>query len=55
MVETDTCNIIFDYWLDCDGVVAEFPAFLDGLDSNKPLYVLISHGHKDHFNPTVFG
>lgn len=55
IVECDAANLIFDYWLDADGQNAEFPAFLDSLDPAKPLYVFVSHGHKDHFNPAIFG
>ena len=55
VVETDRANFIFDYWLDQNGNPSEFPAFLNSLDRSKPLMVLVSHGHKDHFNTAIFG
>ncbi len=45
--------IIFDYWTD-GGQRAEFPRFLDSLDPEKPIYVLVSHHHKDHYNRHIF-
>lgn len=54
VVETDSVNMVFDYWRDCDGNPEEFPGFLENLSKSKPLLVFISHGHKDHFNPSVF-
>lgn len=54
-VETPEASIVFDYWLDSDGEPRELPRFLSSLPASKPLYVFVSHGHKDHFNPAVFG
>lgn len=55
VVETNAANFVFDYWLDADGKAADFPSFLQSLSPAKPLYVFVSHGHKDHFNPAIFG
>lgn len=51
------CVIVFDYWRDCDGVlygpvepVTDILEECDGL----PVYVVVSHHHKDHFNRHVF-
>lgn len=55
VVETADANLVFDYWLDSDGEARAFPDFLNTLDAGKPLYVLVSHGHKDHYNPAIFG
>lgn len=51
LLKTPQCNVVFDYWKDPD---TPNPRFLDSLDSRKPLYVLVSHHHKDHFNPEIF-
>ena len=44
LVETDHCYYLFDY---------ESGA-LPALDSAKPIFVLSSHSHSDHYNPDVF-
>lgn len=54
VVETESVNLVFDYWLDKDGTRSDRPAFLNGLDCNRPLYVFVSHFHKDHYNPAIF-
>lgn len=54
-VETPSANFIFDYWLDSNGANNPEPGFLDSLSPDKPLYVLVSHSHKDHFNTAIFG
>ena len=43
-VESETHMLIFDY---SEGVLPHLPM-------KKKLYVFISHGHEDHFNPAVF-
>lgn len=55
VAETADACFIFDYWLDTDGKPSEFPAFLNSLPREKPLFVLVSHAHKDHFNTDIFG
>lgn len=48
VVETKSCVFVFDYWLDPAGV-------LDGvLTTSKPVYVLASHFHEDHFTRHIF-
>lgn len=66
-VRTPVCNLLFDYWRGegasrrrRDGVRetddAGLPPLLaEALDLSKPLYVFISHFHKDHYDPVVFG
>lgn len=49
VVSTDECSMVFDYWRDDAG-----ESVLARLDRAKPLYVFVSHGHKDHFNPEIF-
>lgn len=47
-------NIIFDYWKDENGENNPDPKFLERLNPEEPIYVLVSHFHKDHFNPVIF-
>lgn len=44
LVETDECYYIFDYW----------KGSLPALDTSKPVFVFVSHGHADHYNPEIF-
>ena len=49
VLETDKSILIFDYWLDLNGVVPPF------LKKDKPVYVFSSHFHEDHFNSAIWG
>lgn len=44
LVETESCYYLFDYekW------------HLPQMDVEKPIFVLSSHGHHDHYNPEIF-
>ena len=47
-VETQSCVLVFDYWMDpadCMPVI---------LSKGKPVYVLVSHFHEDHFSRDFF-
>lgn len=46
IVRTAGCTLVFDYWQP-EEIVADFEIF-------GPLYVFISHFHKDHYDPVVF-
>lgn len=48
-LETERCAVVIDCWQDPAGVVEPL------LRGPKPLYVLASHFHEDHFNPMVLG
>lgn len=48
VLEADTCILVFDYWMDPAQVMPGL------LKSDKPLYVLSSHFHEDHFSPQIF-
>ena len=48
VLETNKSILIFDYWLDLNGVVPPF------LKKDKPIYVFSSHFHEDHFNKAIF-
>lgn len=54
VVMTSDCDMIFDYWTDPTVGDNELPAFLRDRKGNKPLYVFVSHHHKDHFNRSIF-
>ena len=47
-LEAENCILIFDCWLDPAKVVTRL------LKSVKPIYVLVSHFHEDHFTPDIF-
>lgn len=51
---TPQCSIVFDFWKDPTVFDEEAPGFLSELDRDKPLYVLVSHHHKDHFTKRIF-
>lgn len=51
VLDTPEAAVVFDYWKDPE---AADPRFLKELDPRKPLYVLVTHHHKDHFNPEIF-
>lgn len=44
LTETESCYYLFDY----------FQGALPALDPNKPIVVLASHKHRDHYQPAVF-
>ena len=48
VVELNDCILIFDYWVDPDGRIFDFIA------PGKPVYIFVSHHHKDHFNKEIF-
>lgn len=44
LILTEKCNIIIDYYK------GELPT----LETDKPVVVMASHAHKDHYNPEIF-
>lgn len=48
VVELNDCILIFDYWADPDGRIFDF------ITPDKPVYIFVSHHHKDHFNKKIF-
>lgn len=52
--ESPEVSIVFDYWIDPEESDEELPLFLKNLDKKKPLYVLVSHHHKDHYTKKIF-
>lgn len=49
LLESDSCQLLFDYWKIPEDVKLE--SFINPL---KPLYIFVSHFHKDHYNPDIF-
>lgn len=54
IVKTGGVAIVFDYWKEEDGADTGLPGFLDGLDPATPLYVFVSHHHKDHYTRRIW-
>ncbi len=54
VVKTPHCAMIFDYWTDPGSCDKSYPDFLDDLNPDYPLYVFVSHSHKDHFTRKIF-
>ncbi len=56
LLQTPEAAIVFDFWKDgrCRAASPELPKFLNLIDAHTPLYVLVSHHHKDHFNRSIF-
>lgn len=52
--ESDNLSIVFDFWIDPLESNDELPLFLNKIDKQKPLYVLVSHHHKDHYTKKIF-
>lgn len=45
LLDTGSAYFLFDYYT---GIIPE-------MDKDKPVVVFVSHKHKDHFNPVIFG
>lgn len=61
LLRGDDATIVFDYFMEAPGPAALgrnstniYPSFLDDIDTSKPLYVIVSHHHKDHFTRDIF-
>ena len=48
-IETASTTLIFDYYTDHDRVLTAI------LERAKAIYVFVSHSHRDHLNPDIFG
>lgn len=44
LLETESCSILFDYYK------GELPA----IPADKPLYIMISHAHDDHYSKKIY-
>lgn len=54
LASTSDFTIVFDYALDPESEDQSYPDFMKSIDPTLPLYVLVSHFHKDHFNRGIF-
>ena len=54
VVKTSEAVLVFDFWKD-PYQRGPCPNPLMNVESGKPVYVFVSHGHKDHYNPDIFG
>lgn len=54
LLQWEAGSIVFDYWTMPGVRKGEYPPFLDSLDIDKPLYVVVSHHHKDHYTSDIF-
>lgn len=50
------CVIITDFWKEETDSwhQQDFPEFLNDIAADTPLYIFVSHHHKDHFNRKIF-
>lgn len=51
---TPECAVVFDFWKNRSDDEDSDPEFISSLPSQLPLYVFVSHFHKDHFNKRIF-
>lgn len=60
VVELREFTMVFDFWLDpikSNEPIKhneKIPLFLKGRDSEKPIYIFVSHHHKDHYTKKIF-
>lgn len=54
LLETKNVYLIFDFWKDIVSTDDSLPYFFKEIDFEKPLYVLVSHHHKDHYTKRIF-
>lgn len=53
VVRTETAVLVFDFWK-APYQRGILPNPLMEIDRELPVYVFVSHGHKDHYNPVIF-
>ena len=54
VVKTHEAVLVFDFWKD-PYQHGPLPNPLMNVERDVPVYVFVSHGHKDHYNPDIFG
>lgn len=52
--ENNQLIIVFDFWKDMTSRDDKSPSFIEMADKAKPIYVIVSHHHKDHFTNRIF-
>lgn len=53
LVRTSEAVLVFDFWKD-PYQRESLPNPMIGIEKEMPVYVFVSHGHKDHYNPAIF-
>lgn len=53
VVRTPEAALVFDFWKD-PYQNGPLPNVMTGIPKEMPVYVFVSHFHKDHYNPEVF-
>lgn len=53
-ISTKSANLVFDFWMDPLAKDGTLPLFIQNADKSKPLYVFVSHHHKDHYTKYIF-
>jgi len=51
---TGKAVLVFDFWKDPYAGHDDIPEFIRNADSGKPVYVIVSHHHKDHYTTRIF-
>lgn len=56
VIEFQDCVIITDFWKEetDSWQQPDYPEFLNSISADIPLYIFVSHHHKDHFNRKIF-
>ncbi|MBD5357013.1 MAG: MBL fold metallo-hydrolase [Bacteroides sp.] len=54
LFENEKVTMVFDFWKDPLTEINDIPMFIRNLDKEKPLYVFVSHHHKDHYVKNIF-
>lgn len=54
VISLDEFTMVFDFWKDPTVLPGMIPTFINNIDKNKPLYVFVSHHHKDHYSKYIF-
>lgn len=52
LLETPECGIVFDFWKEPEA--GDLLRRLKRISAGRPVYVFVSHHHKDHFTPEIF-
>ena len=54
LLRTPELGVVFDFWYDPTCRKDDVPTFVKTFPKDRPLYVFVSHFHKDHFNKSIF-
>lgn len=54
VISLEDFTMVFDFWKDPTALPGTIPSFINDMDKSKPLYVFVSHHHKDHYSKYIF-